>query len=122
MDVGAVAFGRLVREPRGVGRQPSAALVTRERVAPLLARAAEEAPVAAEPAAQPPPKPALTVAVLGFAAGENLPKDMGANLSALLSAYLSTQTDAPMVEREELTRTLDEQGLSLSGMASSISS
>ena len=83
-------------------------------LAGLTAWAAEEA---AAPAAAPPaPKRLLTIAVLGFEAGDNLPKDMGANLSTLLAAYLSTKTEAQMVERAELTKTLSEQGLSLSGM------
>ena len=71
---------------------------------------------AAAAGAQPAQKHSLTIAVLGFDAGESLPKDMGANLSTLLAAYLSTKTDAQMVERAELTKTLGEQGLSLSGM------
>lgn len=81
----------------------------------LRAYAAEEKP--APPAQAAPPSP-LTVAVLGFATGASLPKDMGANLSTLLSAYLSTDTEAQMVEREDLLNTLGEQGLSLSGMVS----
>jgi Curli production assembly/transport component CsgG len=72
----------------------------------------------AAPAAQAAPQD-LTVAVLGFAAGESLPKDMGKDLSTLLAAYLSTDTNVQMVEREQLLKTLDEQGLSLSGMVSS---
>ncbi len=83
----------------------------------LLAVAVGARAYAAEEKAAPPPaKHALTVAVLGFAAGESMPKDMGANLSTLLAAYLSTETDAQMVEREQLLKTLDEQGLGLSGM------
>jgi hypothetical protein len=81
--------------------------------------AAEEAvKPAAAPAGQPGQKRPLTIAVLGFAAGDNLPKDMGANLSTLLAVYLSTKTDVQMVEREELVKTLEEQGLGLSGMVS----
>ena len=48
---------------------------------------AEPAPAEAAPAVEPAaPMPPLTVAVLGFAAGNTLPDDMGQNLSALLVA------------------------------------
>jgi hypothetical protein len=60
----------------------------------------------------------LTAAVLGFATSKNLPADLGENLSMLLTAYLSMETNVPLVEREELKKAMGEVGLGLSGMAS----
>jgi len=80
---------------------------------------AEPAPAEAAPAVEPAaPMPPLTVAVLGFAAGNTLPDDMGQNLSALLVAYLTTETDAKLVEREQVEKALSEVGLGMSGMVS----
>jgi hypothetical protein len=78
------------------------------------AAAAEAQPAAAEASKE----PALTVAVLGFEPGKGLPEDMGKNVSSMLSAYLSTETDARMVEREQVDKALGEVGLGLSGMVS----
>jgi hypothetical protein len=79
---------------------------------------AKPAEAAAPPAAEAPREQPLTVAVLGFSVGNTLPEDMGQNLSSLLVAYLSAQTDAKLVEREQVDKALSEVGLAMSGMAS----
>jgi TolB-like protein len=60
------------------------------------------------------PQP-LTVAVFDFTSREASTKDLGPNLSALLTALLSAEGELIMLERAELEKALGEQELGLSG-------
>jgi hypothetical protein len=76
------------------------------------------ASVALAQEAEKPAERKVTAAVLGFATDKKLGPEMGENLSVLLTAYLSMETEVPLVEREDLDKAMGEMGLGLSGMAS----
>lgn len=57
----------------------------------------------------------LTVAVLDFDPGKDRTKSVGTEVSSLLSVYLSGNPSFWMVERADLDRVLQEQGLGLAG-------
>jgi len=59
--------------------------------------------------------PPVTVAVLDFQSGEQLSRDAGATLAALISARLSAESNLILVERAEIEKLLAEQELGLSG-------
>jgi len=66
--------------------------------------------------AEPPP---LTIAVFDFDSRDGGASDLGAKVSALLTATLSAEPNLITVEREELAKVLSEQELALSGTVSS---
>lgn len=70
-------------------------------------------------AAEPPTAPVtpVTVAVFDFDAREELGKDYGRDVAALLTAQLSGNPAVWTLERAELDRVLVEQSLGLSGLA-----
>lgn len=63
-----------------------------------------------------PPQP-LTVAVLDFEAGEDLGRDLGKEIAALLTVHLAGNPGLWMVERAELDRLLAEQAFGAGGFA-----
>ncbi len=64
------------------------------------------------------PPPALTVAVYDFK-GDGEAASYGNNVTTLVTADLTTETNLVMLERAELTKTLNEQAFGISGMVSS---
>ncbi|HTD85492.1 MAG TPA: CsgG/HfaB family protein [Candidatus Binatia bacterium] len=60
-----------------------------------------------------------TVAVFDFASPDESVKDLGAKLSTLLTAHLSSESHIIMVERAEFEKLLGEQELGLSGTVTS---
>ncbi len=72
-----------------------------------------------------PPAPP-TVAVYDFtAAGESAndmgaPHDVGPSVTALVTADLATESNLVLVERQELSKALNEQAFGISGMVSSV--
>ena len=69
---------------------------------------------AAAVALQAAPQP-VSVAVFDFSSRDGSTKELGPNLSALLTAHLSAEGDLILVERAELEKGLGEQELGLSG-------
>lgn len=64
------------------------------------------------------PQSALTVAVYDFK-GDGEAAGYGNNITTLVTANLTTETNLVLVERAELTRALNEQAFGISGMVSS---
>ncbi len=60
----------------------------------------------------------LSVAVFNFEAGDEVARDLGPKVAALLSAQLSLEPQLIMVERAELEKVLGEQEMGLSGTIS----
>jgi len=73
----------------------------------------------AGPSESPPAEaPSMTVAVLGFEAADDVPKDLGKKIDVLVFAGLSSKPELRLVEREKLDAALGEMELTLAGMAS----
>src|SRR5471032_1684984 len=68
--------------------------------------------------AQAAPPAALTVAVYDFK-GDADASSYGNNVTTLVTADLTTETNLVLVERAELTKALNEQAFGISGMVSS---
>lgn len=83
------------------------------RLAPALLAALITLPVQAST----PP----TVAVMNFTAGREHPPETGAQIATVLNALLSANGDMVLVDRAELTQTLGEQELGLSGTVNNAS-
>ena len=64
------------------------------------------------------PQPPLTVAVYDFK-GDGEAASYGNNVTTLVTAELTTETNLVMLERAELTKALNEQAFGISGMVSS---
>ena len=64
------------------------------------------------------PPPALTVAVYDFR-GDGEAGSYGNNVTTLVTADLTTETNLVLVERAELTKALSEQAFGISGMVNS---
>ena len=62
--------------------------------------------------------PPLTVAVYDFT-GTGEAKSYGENVTTLVTADLTTQTNLVMLERADLSKILNEQAFDISGMVSS---
>jgi len=70
------------------------------------------------PPDRPVPPPLMTLAVLGFQAGEGVPEDIGRKIDALVFANLSSKPELQLVERERLDAVLGELELGLAGITS----
>jgi TolB-like protein len=64
------------------------------------------------------PQP-LTVAVYDFTTTPDTSRDLGAKVTALVTADLSSETNLALIERAQLSKALSEQAFGLSGMVNS---